>query len=90
MSRIADNRVGYFLTAQKDFSKDAREQTVFNRYINRWHLEKQDNSLRMSPPKEPIVIYIEKTVPVRAMPACTSSAMNTMPFARHHSASAGR
>jgi hypothetical protein len=63
--RIADNRVGYFLTAQKDFSKDAREQTVFNRYINRWHLEKQDNSLRMSPPKEPIVIYIEKTVPVK-------------------------
>jgi hypothetical protein len=56
---------GLFLTAQKDFSKDAREQTVFNRYINRWHLEKQDNSLSMSPPKEPIVIYIEKTVPVK-------------------------
>lgn len=63
--RIADDRVGYFLTAVKDFSKSWRERTRFDRYINRWHLEKADPSLDLSPPKEPIVFYIEKTVPVR-------------------------
>ncbi len=63
--RKADPRVGYFLTAQHDFSKDDRADTTFDRFINRWHLEKQDPSLSMSPPKEPIVMYIEHTVPVK-------------------------
>jgi hypothetical protein len=35
------------------------------RYINRWHLEKRDPSLKLSPPKEPIIYYVEHTVPVR-------------------------
>src|SRR5690606_13357796 len=38
------------------------------RYANRWHLEKRDPSLKLSPPKEPIVYYIEHTVPVRYRP----------------------
>ena len=33
--------------------------------INRWHIEKADSSLALSPPKEPIVYYIEHTVPIR-------------------------
>ncbi len=63
--RKADPRVGYFVTAQQDFSKDDRADTTFDRFVNRWHLEKQDPSLSKSPPKEPIVIYIEHTVPVK-------------------------
>ncbi len=63
--RVADSRIGYFLTAKTDFSKDARSDTTFDRYINRWQLEKQDKTLSLSPPKEPIVIYLEHTVPVR-------------------------
>ena len=35
------------------------------RYINRWHLEKADPKLKLSPPKEPIVFYIEHTTPIR-------------------------
>ncbi|MEM1061318.1 MAG: zinc-dependent metalloprotease, partial [Planctomycetota bacterium] len=34
-------------------------------FINRWHVEKADDGLSMSPPKEPIVFYIEHTTPVR-------------------------
>jgi len=62
--RVADDRVGYFLTAVKDFSsKSDRDQFV--RYINRWNLEKADPSAEMSPPKQPIVFWIEKTVPFK-------------------------
>jgi hypothetical protein len=64
VSRVADSRVGYFLTAVKDFSKKGSGDR-FVRYINRWRLDKKDPSLKLSPPKKPIVFYIEKTVPVR-------------------------
>jgi len=63
--RLADDRVGYFLTVSRDYSKDYRDDTTFLRYINRWGLEKADPSLDLSPPREPIVFYIEKTVPTR-------------------------
>ncbi|MCG8586734.1 MAG: zinc-dependent metalloprotease, partial [Pirellulales bacterium] len=62
--RLADDRVGYFKTVVKDFSKkDAKDRFV--QYINRWHLEKKDPSLAMSPPKEPIIFYLEKTIPIK-------------------------
>jgi hypothetical protein len=62
--RLADDRVGYFLTVVKDFSsKSDRDQFV--RYINRWDLQKADSSLDPSPPKKQIEFYIEKTVPFK-------------------------
>ncbi len=61
--RVADDRVGYFLTAIKDFSnRDDPEHFV--RYINRWNLQPLNPELELSPPKEPIIFIIEKTVPV--------------------------
>ena len=62
--RLADTRVGYFVTAMKDFSQKVDEDR-FVRYINRWQLEKADASAAVSPPKKPIVFWIEKTVPFR-------------------------
>ena len=62
--RLADNRVGYFVTALKDFSQQVDEDR-FVRYINRWNLEKADASSPVSPPKKPIVFWIEKTVPFK-------------------------
>jgi hypothetical protein len=62
--RLADDRVGYFLTVIKDFSKKDPEDR-FNRYINRWHLEKSDPSAEVSPPREPITFYLEKTIPFK-------------------------
>src|SRR5690606_6426150 len=62
--RLADDRVGYFLTVVKDFSsKTDREQFV--RYINRWDLRKADPSASISPPVKPIKFWIEKTVPFK-------------------------
>ena len=60
--RLADDRVGYFVTALKDFSQKVDEDR-FVRYINRWSLEKADPAAPVSPPKKPIVFWIEKTVP---------------------------
>jgi Met-zincin/Domain of unknown function (DUF5117) len=63
-TRTADARIGYFTTTFTDLSKyNDRETHV--RYINRWHLEKADPKLRLSPPRNPIVFYIEHTTPVR-------------------------
>jgi hypothetical protein len=65
--RLADERVGYFVTAYRDFSEKRREPFV--RYINRWHLEKQDPNASLSQPKQPIVFWIENTVPLEYLDA---------------------
>jgi len=63
--RVADPRIGYFLTVRKDWTKKQGAETLFDRYINRWHLEKRDPSAQLCAPKNPIVWYIEKTVPLK-------------------------
>lgn len=60
--RLADDRVGYFLTVLKNYSKHT-ERDRFVRYINRWDLQKADPSAKLSPPKEPIIFWLEKTIP---------------------------
>jgi len=62
--RLADDRVGYFVTALKDFSQKVDEDR-FVRFINRWQIEKADSTAAVSPPKKPIVFWIERTVPFR-------------------------
>ncbi len=66
-SRKADDRIGYFLTVTKDLS-DVTDEQNFVRYINRWDLQKLDPSAKLSPPKDPIVFYLERTVPVHLRP----------------------
>jgi hypothetical protein len=60
--RLADDRVGYFITVAKDYSSKS-DKDQFVRYINRWDLQKADSSAKLSPPKQPIVFWVEKTVP---------------------------
>ncbi|MGB3559460.1 MAG: zinc-dependent metalloprotease, partial [Geitlerinemataceae cyanobacterium] len=60
--RLADERIGYFITAYRNLADDT-SRDPFVRYIQRWHLEKQDPTAELSPPKEPIVFWIENTVP---------------------------
>ncbi len=66
-SRIADDRVGHFMTTIKDYSIQTSD-APFIRYVNRWHLEKADKKAKFSPPMDPIIFYIEKTVPHRFRP----------------------
>ena len=60
--RLADQRVGYFLTVLKDFSIQNHSDN-FVRYINRWNLRKADPKASVSLPNEPIVFYLAKTIP---------------------------
>jgi hypothetical protein len=62
--READRRVGIYYV---DFIDRAKYDTASpkRRYIERWHLEKADPSLKLSPPKQPIIFYIEHTTPIR-------------------------
>ena len=65
--RYADERVGYFVSAIKDFSRDTAE-SFFVRYVNRWRLEKRDPGAAVSEPVTPIVYYIDRTVPIEWRP----------------------
>jgi hypothetical protein len=65
--RVADDRIGHFVTAVKDFSSDSKD-TAFVRNINRWRLERAEpadpkNPGKLSVPTKSIKFYIEKTVP---------------------------
>ena len=62
--RLADDRVGYFLSVIKDFSRPGGEDQ-FVRYINRWDLRKAEPTAAVSPPVTPIIFWIEKTVPFK-------------------------
>jgi hypothetical protein len=61
--RLADDRVGYFITAFQYFSNHNAHES-FVRYINRWHLEPSDPNAALSPPKKPIVYWIENAIPI--------------------------
>jgi hypothetical protein len=60
--RLADDRVGQFITVKKDFGDDMAEN-FFVRYAERWRLEKKDPAAAVSDPVKPIVYYVDHTVP---------------------------
>jgi len=65
-ARYADDRVGYFVNAVKDFSRD-RQSDPYLRYVNRWRLAPSDTAAyrrgELVEPEEPIVYYVDHTVP---------------------------
>ena len=66
--RVADERVGFFVTEYRDlatdYSRDAR-----TRVVDRWRLEKKDPAAALSEPKQPIVAYLDRNIPVDLRPA---------------------
>ena len=66
--RLADERVGYFITEYRDlaadYSRDGR-----TRVVHRWRLEKKDPSAERSEPKQPIVAYLDRNIPTDLRPA---------------------
>src|SRR5207249_1192321 len=65
--RLADDRVGHFLSVVKDFNSE-KQDTSFVRYLNRWRLERSEpfdpkRPDKLSPPKKKIIYWIEKSVP---------------------------
>lgn len=63
-ARPADERVGYFTTELLDFTSDVPRVPV-QRYVNHWRLEKKDPAAAMSEPKQPIVFWLDRNIPVR-------------------------
>jgi len=59
--RMADDRVGNFMTVHKDFSTE--DSTFFRRYVNRWRLEPDERAGDRWRPVEPITYYIGPSVP---------------------------
>jgi hypothetical protein len=65
--RHADDRVGYFISAMMDLSRDTSE-SFFVRYVNRWRLEKKDPTAAVSEPVKPITYYLDRTIPAEWRP----------------------
>ena len=60
--RLSDDRVGYFNTTYRDFSRHGQLSDAI-RLTNRWRLEKKDPYAELSEPVKPIVFYLENTIP---------------------------
>lgn len=61
--RRADDRVGHFTTMYQDYTSALRDDP-YERYVERWHLEKAEPKFNPSKPKKPIVFWLENTIPV--------------------------
>ena len=61
--RLADDRVGHFTTMYQDYTSVLTDDP-YVRYVDRWHLEKAEPKFKRSPPKKPIVFWMENTIPV--------------------------
>lgn len=61
--RLADDRVGHFLTMYQDYT-DVEQDSAYRRYVNRWQLEKSDPNAERSAPKQPIVYWLENSIPM--------------------------
>jgi hypothetical protein len=60
--RLADDRIGHFVSTSQDFSDDVTPTTAVH-LVERWRLEKQDPALELSEPKQPIVYWLDANIP---------------------------
>lgn len=65
--RRADDRVGYFMTVRRDFSRD--DDNFFVRNVNRWRLEPGERVGNRVRPVKPIVYYLDPNIPEEYRPA---------------------
>ena len=61
--RQADARVGHFVTRHYEYTNDTAS---FPRqyFVNRWRLERKDPAAELSEPKQPIVFWLDRNIPV--------------------------
>jgi hypothetical protein len=63
-ARRADARVGHFITTVADYS-DERLRSPRLHHVNRWRLDKRDPQAGRSPPVQPIVFWLDRSIPQR-------------------------
>lgn len=62
MPRLYDDRVGFWEDAHVAFDNDnTRNNNLY--YILRWNVQPSDPSQKLSPPKKPIVFYLDNSIP---------------------------
>ena len=69
--RAADGRIGHFTTNRSDFSDDL-SRSPRQRYVNRWRLEKSDPTAALSPPVQPIIYWLDRTIPEKYRASVTA------------------
>lgn len=62
MPRLGDDRIGHFYDMHLDYTSD-KPDTLYVRFVTRWKLEKKEPSSSISEPKEPIVFWLENSIP---------------------------
>lgn len=62
-ARKADPRLGHFTDTVTDLSTDLKANPRTH-YVNRWRLEKADPKAALSEPKQPIVFWLDKNIPL--------------------------
>ncbi len=72
--RLADQRVGYFLERHLNYS-DTGPDVPRERWLSRWDLWPKDPEAEVSDPVEPIVYWLENTVPERYRAAMTEGVL---------------
>lgn len=72
--RAADDRIGHFVTTGYDYSDDLAPSPAIH-LVNRWRLEKRDPALPLSPPKQPIVYWLDKNIPEKYRQAVTEGVL---------------
>ena len=72
--RIADDRLGHFVTTRTDYSEDLVPKDKVH-YVNRWRLEKKDPAAAMSEPVTPITYWLDKNIPTKYRQAVTEGVL---------------
>lgn len=72
--RKADQRVGYFTSTVADFTDDLA-RTPRQQFINRWRLVKKDPDAALSEPVQPIVFWLDPTLPEAYRPTVTEGVL---------------
>ena len=72
--RIADDRLGHFVTTRTDYSEDLVPKDKVH-YVNRWRLEKKDPAAEMSEPVTPITYWLDKNIPLKYRQAVTAGVL---------------
>lgn len=72
--RLADERVGFFTVARTDLTTDTKGKSK-SHYLKRWRLEKKDASAALSEPKQPIVFWLDKNIPLEYRATVTEAVL---------------
>ena len=72
--RIADDRIGHFVTSIDDYTDDTTVKTK-RHFVNRWRLEKADSTAAVSEPKQPITFWLDKNIPEKYRKSITEGVL---------------